>query len=353
MYYERDLRRMLKRYNNDGGLDSVLLAAMFRCVYGVRPFKPHLAVDILERRLTHPVWRYLAADRAGYNRKRKAKILKTDVAATPLQARFWVERGMDPVGAAAKAKEVATRGSAVLKDPGVSARRKEAIRNSTHKISESLRAYWQDDSRAKEAKAAAVKRATAALREGSAHRQSHHFSSNVSFWTRKGYTEDEAAKIIGAKSRADLESFVRKHGVSEGTRRFESMVASRKARWEAKSEEERNAINDKRRNNSHVGIYTESVCAGIGKLNFYAFVTNGGVKYGLTKHDSLVKRWPRRLVERVLFFVELDAIEAYNLERECAEKFGKNRCVAVGTTEWFECADTEEFCSFIRRKLDV
>lgn len=345
MYFQRDLKRMQARYNPNGELDSAALTEMFTRVYGRRPFKPLVAVEILQRRLTHPVWRYLAVDRAGYNRKRKAKLMQKPMAPTRYQAAYWVAKGLDEADAEAKATGLARKGAEVLKTTAEA--RNAAIRASSHKISSAVKAFWADTERSAELRAVVASN----LRAGSAQRRLEHFSTRPEYWQAKGYTLDEARAKIRQNARTDLPAFIKRYGEEEGRRRYDAMRASRAQTWAAMPAEVVANVNAKRSANSHVGIYTEDVCASIDTLNFYAFRSSGGIKYGLTKHDVLAERWPQRVVEEVLVFTPLSGIDAYNLERKCSEKYGRNYCDSIGTYEWFESDDSNEFCQFIEEEI--
>lgn len=127
---------------------------------------------------------------------------------------------------------------------------------------------------------------------------------------------------------------------------FNKMIEKRRNRWKDKTEEERFAINEKRRQNAHCGLYVEGKTYNVRFLNFYAFRHQGGIKFGLTKQSSLFKRWGKKQVEEVLVFDKLDTLRAIRVEA-CFKKH-PYCCVneILRTTEFLKMSNDEFFSAY-------
>lgn len=85
--------------------------------------------------------------------------------------------------------------------------------------------------------------------------------------------------------------------------------------WSSKTNEEKLSINAKRRKNSHCGVYITGKIYDIDKLFFYAFKFQDGIKFGLTKHSNLYKRWRKKFVEEIVVFEEIEITLAISIEK--------------------------------------
>lgn len=94
------------------------------------------------------------------------------------------------------------------------------------------------------------------------------------------------------------------------------MIEKRRQAWNNKSEFEKNAINEKRHNNSHTGIYVVNKVYEIKELFFYAFQFQNGIKFGVTKQSNIFKRWKKKLIEEVLVFEKFKTNQALLIEQK-------------------------------------
>lgn len=158
----------------------------------------------------------------------------------------------------------------------------------------------------------------------------------VEYWTKRGYTKEEAEIIISKNQARDLSYFISKYGIEEGTKRHKQ----RTSKWMTSffGNNNMNEVNRKRRENAHIGTYTEETISNIDYLYFYIFLLqdNGNIifKYGLTKQKSLSKRWKVSLNYDKLCFVQLPAKKALDLETLFSSKYKRSYTPArIRTTE--------------------
>lgn len=93
------------------------------------------------------------------------------------------------------------------------------------------------------------------------------------------------------------------------------MKEKRLKSWNTKSNEERFAINEKRRQNANCGVYVSNKEYDIKELYFYAFRFQNGIKFGLTKHSNLHRRWRKKFVEKILIFEKMKTALAISIEQ--------------------------------------
>jgi len=120
----------------------------------------------------------------------------------------------------------------------------------------------------------------------------------IGYWVRKGYSDSDAKQIISNLQRRDLEFFVLKYGCDDGYIRYQKMLDSRKETWYARSNEERDQINETRGRtfNDLVEMYGKTKAIEI-------IVSRASGNCGVSK-------------ESVDFFIDLDQL----LGEELAEK---------------------------------
>jgi hypothetical protein len=114
------------------------------------------------------------------------------------------------------------------------------------------------------------------------------------------------------------------------------MIEKRKEAWNRKSFEEREIINEKRRQNAHCGIYVPSKIYTVQTLYFYAFKFQNGIKFGLTKQSNIYKRWKKKVVEKVLVFEKIPTSEGIMLESKFKKLPQCCRNITLKTTEYLE-----------------
>jgi hypothetical protein len=164
------------------------------------------------------------------------------------------------------------------------------------------------------------------------------------YWIKQGYTESEAKLMVSKKQSRGVDFYIKKYGEIAGIKK-----------WQARNEKWFNSfymsgknlddINEKRKLNSNVGYYNEDTIKDITELYFYMIIlldTNNKkiIKYGLTKHDFISKRWSVSLNYNLLLFKKLDAIVALELESNFNNMFRHSYSPQIiKTTECFECND--------------
>lgn len=163
------------------------------------------------------------------------------------------------------------------------------------------------------------------------------------YWIKRGYTEEESKLIVSKSQSRGINFYIKKYGEEIGIQRWKN----KNDKWFKsfyKSGKDLNEINKKRKLNSHVGYYTEETIVNIDYLNFYMIVLedNGNmiIKYGLTKHDTISKRWSFSLNYNLFLFKKMRSIDAVKLENKFHYYF-KNSYIptVIKTTECFEYTD--------------
>lgn len=163
------------------------------------------------------------------------------------------------------------------------------------------------------------------------------------YWIKLGYTEEEAKILVSKSQSRGIDFYIQKYGKEIGIEKWKS----RNNKWFKsfyKSNKDLNEINKKRKLNSHVGYYTEETIVGIDYLNFYMIVLedNGNmiVKYGLTKYDTISKRWGVSLNYNLLLFKKMKSSDALKLENKFHSYFKHSYTPSIiKTTECFEYND--------------
>ena len=307
-------------------------------------FSDDTALEILTRGLSHPVWRYAAIRRAGRNRTKRARLLKKDLICSNLQPAYWVAKGFSEEEAKAKALEIGRDLSNSFRTQKAIDNRLAVLKETGRKISDSHKARWQ--SLPLEVKAVEVERKVKVLKELSLRREPKHFNGKVEFWLDRGYSEEEAKQIISVRARRDLSYFIEKYGEVEGRTKYDEMRARRAKTWSEMPSEVRADINERRSKNGGPGAYNEKSIQKVDFLYFYAFCHELGIKYGITKHDSLNKRWPFQFIGEVICFDKYEPLVALKIERAVRSKFGKCKNETLNTSEFIPGISTSDFLSF-------
>jgi hypothetical protein len=160
------------------------------------------------------------------------------------------------------------------------------------------------------------------------------------YWMKQGYTKEDSKLIVSKSQSRGIDFYVRKYGEEIGLKKWKE----KNDKWFNsfyKSGKNLEEINTKRKLNSHVGYYTEEAIANIDFLNFYmiVLVDNGNriLKYGLTKHDNISKRWSISLNYNLFLFKRMKSIDAVKLENEFHLYFKNSYTpTVIKTTECFE-----------------
>lgn len=163
------------------------------------------------------------------------------------------------------------------------------------------------------------------------------------YWMKLGYSEEESKILVSKSQSRGIDFYIKKYGEEDGILRWKD----KNDRWIKSfynSGKDLNKINEKRKLNSHVGYYTEETISNIDYLNFYMIVlednTNTIIKYGLTKYDTIAKRWSISLNYNLLLFKKMKSIEALNLENKFNSYFKHSyKPEVIKTTECFEYND--------------
>ena len=69
---------------------------------------------------------------------------------------------------------------------------------------------------------------------------------SIEFWINKGMTETEAEDIVRKIQTRDLDFYIDTYGEDEGTYRYQEIIQKRLASWYSRSEEDRNARNNRK-----------------------------------------------------------------------------------------------------------
>lgn len=158
----------------------------------------------------------------------------------------------------------------------------------------------------------------------------------VEYWTKRGHSLSDAKQFVSKSQARDLSFFIAKYGKSLGIEKWKKKTATWKKSFQANDV---NAINEKRRLNAHVGLYSAATIQNIDRLFLYVILlrdTDGTdfIKYGLTKHDTLGKRWSVSLDYRIIVFAEYDARIALQKETAMSDHFKQSYSpMIIHTTE--------------------
>jgi len=161
------------------------------------------------------------------------------------------------------------------------------------------------------------------------------------YWIRQGYSEQEAEMMVSKVQSRGVDFYIKKYGKEKGLIKWEE----RNKKWFNtfyNSGKNFNKINEKRKLNSHIGYYTKDTIKGVEKLNFYIIILKDlndklFVKYGLTKHNTISKRWSISLKYNLFLFKSMSSLDAIELENKFHEFF-KNSYTPniIKTTECFD-----------------
>lgn len=176
----------------------------------------------------------------------------------------------------------------------------------------------------------------------------------VSHWILKGYTEQEAIEKIKILQSRGKNFFVEKYGKEIGLKKWKR----RTKRWrESFEKNDQNIINQKRKENAHVGVYNENLIKEkeLKFLNFYLlkfkFENEEFLKFGLTKQKSVTKRWgsKKKNYYDILIFKEMNAIEAFKLEQKIKNDLKSYKFISknIKTTESLDIICLDEVYKII------
>jgi hypothetical protein len=163
------------------------------------------------------------------------------------------------------------------------------------------------------------------------------------YWIKLGYNEEESKILVSKSQSRGIDFYIKKYGEEIGIEKWKS----KNDKWFKsfyKSGKNLNEINEKRKLNSHVGYYTEETIVNIDYLNFYMIILedkgNKIAKYGLTKYDTISKRWSVSLNYNLLLFKKMKSIDALKLENKFHSYFKHSYTpTVIKTTECFEYTD--------------
>jgi hypothetical protein len=161
------------------------------------------------------------------------------------------------------------------------------------------------------------------------------------YWIKRGYSEEESKIMVSKLQSRGIEFYIKKYGNEVGKEKWKK----RNDKWFKSfynSDKDLIEINKKRKLNSHVGYYTENTIVDIDNLNFYMIVLvdiddTMIIKYGLTKQDTIAKRWSVSLNYNLLLFNKMKSLNAVKLENEFHKHFKSSYTPSViKTTECFK-----------------
>lgn len=162
----------------------------------------------------------------------------------------------------------------------------------------------------------------------------------VSHWISKGFTEEEAIEKIKLLQSRGKKFFVEKYGEELGLEKWKQ----RTKKWKNSFDKnDIDIINQKRKDNAHVGVYNENLIKekDLKFLNFYLlrfkFDNEEFLKFGLTKQENISKRWgsKKKNYYDILIFKEMNALEAFKLEQKIKNDLKQHKFVSqnIKTTE--------------------
>jgi hypothetical protein len=161
------------------------------------------------------------------------------------------------------------------------------------------------------------------------------------YWINQGYSEEESKIMVSKSQSRGIDFYIKKYGNEIGKEKWKE----RNNKWVKSfynSGKDLTEINHKRKLNSHVGYYNENTIAVIDNLNFYMIVLVDNddtmiIKYGLTKQDTIAKRWSVSLNYNLLLFNKMKSLNAVKLENEFHKHFKNSYTPSmIKTTECFE-----------------
>lgn len=161
------------------------------------------------------------------------------------------------------------------------------------------------------------------------------------YWINRGYSEEESKIMVSKSQSRGIEFYIKKYGNEIGKEKWKE----RNDKWFKSfydSGKDLIEINQKRKLNSHVGYYTENTIVGIDNLNFYMIVLvdiddTMIIKYGVTKQDTIAKRWSVSLNYNLLLFNKMKSLNAVKLENKFHKHFKNSYTQSIiKTTECFK-----------------
>jgi hypothetical protein len=165
------------------------------------------------------------------------------------------------------------------------------------------------------------------------------------FWIKRGYTEEQAAVMVAqTQSTFSLQKCLEKYG-EEGV----NVWTKRQERWKASFfQNDIKAIRKKQKQNAHVGYYSSKNIGNSDTLLFYLLLLDNNkeqvLKYGLTKQQTVQKRWGVKRKDfnyNILSSFRIDAKKAVELEQLLRSQF-KNTTKTT-TYKLTEIVDLEHY----------
>jgi hypothetical protein len=150
--------------------------------------------------------------------------------------------------------------------------------------------------------------------------------------------------MVSKSQSRGIDFYIKKYGFDDGTKKWKE----RNEKWFNSfynSGKDLQAVNEKRKLNSHVGYYTEETICNIDELYFYMILLQDKnctfiIKYGLTKQDVISKRWSVSLNYKVVIFKKMDAKIALQIEQKFHKHFKSSYVPSIiKTTECFQYTD--------------
>lgn len=172
----------------------------------------------------------------------------------------------------------------------------------------------------------------------------------LEFWIKKGFTEDEARlKLYNIQSRS-LDHFIGKYGYEEGYEKWNQKITKWLSSMKMKDE---NEINQKRRENAHIGYYSFLNNNLPDELYCYVllFKDSNGIpflKYGLTKQNNICKRWSFKYKYQIVFIEKKKTYGAILWEQSIKNKFIPYVPSIIKTTEAIEYSE-----KVIKEMIDI
>lgn len=145
------------------------------------------------------------------------------------------------------------------------------------------------------------------------------------YWLKKGYSEQEAMLMVAkTQSTFSLQKCLEKYG-DKGKIVWET----RQQKWQASFLKNNiELIRQKQKRNAHVGYYSSKNIGNSDTLLFYLLLLDNSqeqvLKYGLTKQESVQKRWGVKRKDfnyKVLLCFRIDASKAVELEQILRNQF--------------------------------
>ena len=165
----------------------------------------------------------------------------------------------------------------------------------------------------------------------------------VEFWIKKGYTVDEASiKVSETQSTFSLSKCIQLHGEDEGV----NVWQRRQDLWrKSYSKNNKENIRLKQKLNASDGMYSINNIPSVETLLFYLIKIKKQnqvcLKYGLTKHADVTKRWgihTNKFEYSIICQFRLPSYQAILLESSLRDKFkNTSQTTVFNLTEIVDC----------------